>query len=401
MVTVPAGPPTRERILSLDVFRGLTILVMVFVNDVSGVKGLPWWTYHIPPGENGMTYVDVVYPAFLFIVGMAIPLALGARLRRGESVLHVWRHILIRTVSLVALGLLIMNGRQVSPEETGVSYAFWNVTMLVAAILFWNVYPKAEGKKANLFNRLRWGSLGALIVLLVIYRRVDDGAVVWIDPENWSILGGIGWAYLSVCLLYFVLGKRTWPLVGALAALVLLNVLHRAGIVGFLTGLPKPIWPFGSGGAASIVMAGLVLSMLFGLGPDTRFKAHRAWWGAGFGMILFLTGWLLLPFGLAKIGATPSWCLFSAGIGVVLFLLLYWVIDVRGYRRWTAPMAPAGSNALLTYLLPDIFYAAIGWKWLAPLATAGLPGVFRSLLFTAFILAWATLMTRWKFRMQL
>ena len=46
----------QNRVLSIDIFRGLTILVMVFVNDVAGVKGLPWWTYHIPRGEQGITY---------------------------------------------------------------------------------------------------------------------------------------------------------------------------------------------------------------------------------------------------------------------------------------------------------------------------------------------------------
>ena len=63
------------RIVSVDILRGLTMLVMIFVNDLAEVKGLPWWTYHMPGHANGMTYVDVVFPAFLFILGMAIPLA--------------------------------------------------------------------------------------------------------------------------------------------------------------------------------------------------------------------------------------------------------------------------------------------------------------------------------------
>lgn len=62
------------RIHSLDIFRGLTVLVMVFVDNLGFVKGLPWWTYHMPREANGMTYVDVVFPAFLFLVGMSIPL---------------------------------------------------------------------------------------------------------------------------------------------------------------------------------------------------------------------------------------------------------------------------------------------------------------------------------------
>ncbi len=53
-----------RRILSVDIYRGLTMLVMIFVNDVGGVTGLPWWNYHMPPGANGMTYVDWVFPGF-------------------------------------------------------------------------------------------------------------------------------------------------------------------------------------------------------------------------------------------------------------------------------------------------------------------------------------------------
>jgi heparan-alpha-glucosaminide N-acetyltransferase len=92
------------RVVAIDILRGLTIFVMVFVNDVPGVKGLPWWTYHIPAGKNGMTYVDVVFPAFLFIVGMAIPLAVRKRLARGDTALMLWKHILIRSASLSVSG---------------------------------------------------------------------------------------------------------------------------------------------------------------------------------------------------------------------------------------------------------------------------------------------------------
>src|SRR5437867_2108929 len=73
------------RVYSVDVLRGLTILVMMFVNDLHSVKGAPVWMKHIHPSDSdGMTFVDVVFPAFLFIVGMSIPFAIGRRLERGE-----------------------------------------------------------------------------------------------------------------------------------------------------------------------------------------------------------------------------------------------------------------------------------------------------------------------------
>ena len=74
-----------SRVASIDIFRGLTILVMIFVNDLAGVKDLPWWTYHLPGDVNGMTYVDMVFPFFLFIVGISLPLAVRHRLSKTPA----------------------------------------------------------------------------------------------------------------------------------------------------------------------------------------------------------------------------------------------------------------------------------------------------------------------------
>src|SRR5271166_1640789 len=95
--TPAAKGTTTPRVASIDIFRGLTILVMIFVNDVGEVKGLPWWTHHAPPGANFMTYVDMVFPAFLFIVGMSIPLAMRRR-KASESTIKVLSHVLLRSI---------------------------------------------------------------------------------------------------------------------------------------------------------------------------------------------------------------------------------------------------------------------------------------------------------------
>ena len=81
------------RVLSIDVLRGLDVLLMLFVNEVAGVRGAPAFLLHTPHDADGMTITDVVFPAFLFIVGMAIPMALGGRLRREENRAAVWRHV--------------------------------------------------------------------------------------------------------------------------------------------------------------------------------------------------------------------------------------------------------------------------------------------------------------------
>ena len=397
----PIRSYTSRRVLSVDVFRGLTILVMIFVNDVASVKELPWWTYHMKPGEDGLTYVDVVFPAFLFIVGMAIPLAINKRRSKGDTIWKLLYHTFIRSLSLVIIGLLIMNGRQVNPETTGISYALWNVLMFAGVILLWNLYPESDGRKKLIFTILKWSGLVLLIVVLAIYRREVDGELKWINPRNWAILGGIGWAYLSVVLIYFITrGKFKWLAV-SLVLLIGLNVVYKAGYVDFLRGIPRIIWPVGTGSLASITMAGVLLSKIFLEKNVAESIKQKFLWSSGYALLLLLAGWILLPFGLAKIGSTPSWCLFSAGICVIIFVILYWMVDLKHISGWAGFIKPAGSNPLLTYILPDIYYAIFGLYHFASIAGEGWPGVLRAFLFSLFILGVSAIMTRLKIRLQL
>jgi hypothetical protein len=91
-----------NRVLSIDILRGLVVLLMLFVNDLAGVADMPAWLKHIDPSKaDGMTLPDFVFPAFLFIVGLSIPFGIEARRARGMSWLQIWQHILVRTVSLL------------------------------------------------------------------------------------------------------------------------------------------------------------------------------------------------------------------------------------------------------------------------------------------------------------
>jgi hypothetical protein len=273
--------------------------------------------------------------------------------------------------------------------------------MFIGVILLWNLYPTAQGRKKLLFSILKWTGLAMLIILLAIYRRDVDGESMWINPTNWAILGGIGWAYLSVVLIYFITRGRFWGLATALVLLVLLNVASKAGYVDFLRAIPRWVWPVGSGSLASITMAGVLLSKIIlerSIADSIRAKFT---WSAGYAALLLLAGWMLLPFGLAKIGSTPSWCLFSAAICIVIFMILYWLVDMKNVTRWAGFLKPAGSNPLLTYILPDIYYAIFGLYHFAGIAGSGWPGVVRALLFSLFILGISAIMTRMKIRLQL
>ncbi len=386
------------RIRSIDIFRGLTMLVMIFVNDVGSVRGLPWWTYHMSPDNSGMTYVDVVFPAFLFIVGMAIPLAIRRRIAHGDTMARLWFHILTRALSLVVMGLILANAGHADQRLTGMPPNLWSALALIGAILFWLAYPRAQ----TLYRALKFAGLALLIVMLAIFRRTTAaGQVAWLDFGYWEILGLIARVYLAVSILYVPLRNKVWAPVALFGGLTVFSIAARLGMPSPAHLLPYWLWPFDSGELPSVAMAGVVASLIFVDSKIAGTFRRKALLALGFAAILLAGGWALTPLGISKNAATPAWCLFSEGISLVLFLAIYWLADVRQGYRWAAFFKPAGSNTLLTYLLPDLVYFSGAASWIAARFAIGWPGVARSVAFTGFILAVAFLLTRMRIRMQL
>ena len=377
------------------------MLVMIFVNDLASVHGLPWWNYHMRPHMNGMTYVDAVFPSFLFILGMAIPLAVRKRLEAGDSMPRLWGHILIRTFSLIVLGLVLANAEKIDPKLTGLQPGLWATLALLGAILLWIVYPKTDGRQL-LYRILKYAGLILLVVMLALFRRTTRyGNVAWLDFSYWEILGLIARAYLAACILYIPLRHKPWAPMALLVGLTALNVVSRLGWVGFLRHIPYAIWPFDAGELPSIAMAGIVASTIFLDSSLARSFKEKAFWALGYAALLFGAGCIFLPFGVQKNAATPSWCLFCSGICVLLFLALYWLADVRRITGWAAFLKPAGSNTLLTYLLPDLYYFALGAALAPFMFSNGLPGLARAVIFTFAILGVSGVLTKLRVRMQL
>ena len=98
----------RNRIHSIDIMRGLTLFLMLFVNDLY-VPGVPKWLVHTAAQEDGMGLADWVFPGFLFMVGLSIPFAFIAREKKGEHSWQLLKHILIRTISLLLIGVFMVN----------------------------------------------------------------------------------------------------------------------------------------------------------------------------------------------------------------------------------------------------------------------------------------------------
>jgi len=93
------------RVDSIDVFRALTMLLMIFVNDLWTLQDIPSWLEHKAAEVDGMGLADVVFPAFLFIVGLSIPFAISARLKKGHDIKKIASHIVIRSLALIIMGL--------------------------------------------------------------------------------------------------------------------------------------------------------------------------------------------------------------------------------------------------------------------------------------------------------
>ncbi|RZU41887.1 DUF5009 domain-containing protein [Edaphobacter modestus] len=394
------------RVLSIDVFRGLTMIVMIFVNDLAEVKGLPWWTYHAPGNVDAMTYVDMVFPAFLFILGMAIPIAIEQRLRKIPSQSRLWLHVFLRSLSLLVLGLILTNAGAGDPALIHMPPGLWAILALVGAILFWMVYPRADSHKA-LVKTLRLTGLTLMVVMFAIFRRTTkDGSIAWIRTAYPEILGLLAFAYLTTCVLYIPTRRWRWAPFGWFVALTAFCAFCSAHWIEFPRHAGIYLWPFGNGSDTLIAMAGVATSTIFVSPYSVRWPAFRskAALALSFSAITLIAAYLLTPLGISKIRATPTWCLYSIGTSIAIFTLLYWICDVRHHTRWAAFTRPAGSNTLLTYLLPDLWYfflGALGITWFRTHLAWGFPGVIRSIVFTGFIIAVASLLTRWKLRLQL
>jgi predicted acyltransferase len=350
-----------QRIASVDVVRGLTILVMIFVNDLAGVHGAPAWMKHVqPPHADGMTFVDVVFPAFLFIVGISIPFAIGGRLERGQSLLRIWAHILVRTLGLLIIGVFMVNEESMS-EPALLSKPQWTLLMYLAVILVWSVLPGALGSRLMVRWLARFLGVALLAMLAVLYRGNSHTGLIEMRPQWWGILGLIGWAYLVGCTVYLLLRTQLAGVVGAIALLYCVYIADAAGAfsgMSWLTNWVSVGAALGSHGA--ITVSGVALGMMLTQSsPGT--PAARMRWAFWFGVGLATAAWLLHSahgvhrmFIINKIFATPPWCLWCSAITLWIWMVLYWLIDVRNNRRWAAPWEFAGQNALLAYILAPI-----------------------------------------------
>ena len=392
------------RIASIDIFRGLTMAVMIFVNDLDGVHGLPWWTHHAKAELNVMTYVDMVFPFFLFLIGLSMPLAINARLRKNPSVPALWLHILVRSISLIVLGVILANADLVDDTRTHMQLETWTLLGLLGMALFLAVYPVGT-RLAPLYQGLRVFGVVLTVLMLALFERINGtGHVAWLDLSYLEILGLIGATYFAVALLYIPTRRWAWAPLAWFAALIAFSAICAAKWIVFERTASLLIFPFGDGTMAMVVMAGIVTSTIFLGNQPWQSLRNKLFAGISFGLACLVLGRLLTPLGISKIRDTPTWGLYSIAAAVLFFTALYWLCDVKRHTAWAAFVRPAGANTLLTYLLPDAWFflsTLFGFTWIEGHFYAGWPGVTRAFIFTAAILGISSLCYRLRIRLQL
>jgi predicted acyltransferase len=299
------------RMASLDVFRGITIAGMILVNNPGS-----WGAIYSPLAHaewHGWTPTDLVFPFFLFIVGVSITLALSRRAGAGGSKRDLYLKILRRALIIFALGLVLAGFPSYDLSTLRIPGVLQRIAVcyLVASLIFLHTRWRAQAAVAAALLLVYWP-------LMVLIPAPGFAA------GDLSMEGNLA-AYLD----RRVLGWHTWkPLYDPEGILSTIPAVATT-LAGVLTGH----W-LRSRRAELEKVAGLFVAGAAGV---------VAGWAWGF--------W----FPVNKALWTSSYVLLTAGLALQFLAVCYWLVDIKGHRRWATPFLVFGSNALIVYFLAELF----------------------------------------------
>ncbi|WP_165022085.1 DUF5009 domain-containing protein [Dysgonomonas sp. ZJ279] len=339
------------RIASIDIFRAITMFFMIFVNDLWSITNVPHWLEHAAGNEDMLGFSDIVFPSFLFILGMSIPLAIEKRLQKKDSKFEIIKHIVIRAIALLVMGLFTVNTESGVSPDTGMSRSVFILLMLLGFFLIWNVYPRTENKTAKyVYNGLKIAGVAVLLFLLIIFR---DASGEPFQKHWWGILGLIGWTYLLCAIIYLFL-RRNW--IYLMLSCIAFVVLCIAGANGWLGGF-SGIIP-GDGCFHAFTMSGVLLTLLFNKSETEIPLRKKLLIAFGAGVAILLLGWLSHSWWIiSKLQATPTWLFLCSGISILFYIFIYWLTDMQGKANWFNIIKPAGTATLTCYLVPYLLYS--------------------------------------------
>lgn len=317
---MPNNPPTAatERLVSLDVFRGITIAGMVLVNNPGTWAHIYWPLQHAQ--WHGWTPTDLVFPFFLFIVGVAITLAFGSRVESGRSTRDLYLKVIKRTLIIFAIGLFLNAFPYFGFSELRIPGVLQRIAVcyFFASIIFLNTKIRTQ--------------VGITIALLLIYWVL----VKFIPAPGFAAGDLTKEGSLPSFVDRVVFGKHVWAQAKVYDPEGLLSTIPALAttLIGVLTGHWLRTKNSSYEKVAGMFVGGAIC-VAVGWAWNSFFPINKALW-------------------------TSSYVLFSGGLALQFLALCYWVIDIKGYRRWAKPFEIFGVNAIALYVGAGIMAELLG-----------------------------------------
>ncbi|XP_055380975.1 heparan-alpha-glucosaminide N-acetyltransferase [Condylostylus longicornis] len=362
--TTDDGKNKKKRLLSLDVFRGFVITLMIFVNSGGGHY---FWIEHAP--WNGLHVADVVFPWFLWIMGVAIPFSIHSQLNRSISKMKLLKHIFVRSVKLFLIGLCLNSMFGPSLENLrimGVLQRF-GISYFVCAS-FYLLFSKSnisisQGRFAFYISDLivMRESLLLCLILIIIYLTIIFGLKIPNCPQGYLGPGGIHD--------YAVNFNCTGGAIGYIDELILgRNHIYQHSTAKKLYNSKNfdPEGLFGCLMSIVQVFLGIQCGTIFRIYSNFKAKCSRMiiW-----SVILVIIGGSLCFFSKED-GAIPinknlwslSFVMITSAMAFFVLLLLHVVIDEKEFWKGF-PFLQAGMNSIILYVGHSVLHKMLPWHW--------------------------------------
>ena len=313
-------PPSQpiERLVSLDVFRGITIAGMVLVNNPGTWSHIYWPLAHA--SWHGWTPTDLVFPFFLFIVGVAIPLAFGRRIEQGGSKRDLYLKIIRRALIIFALGIFLAGFPYFQFSTIRIPGVLQRIAVcyLLASLIFLN-------------TKTRMQILIAIALCLIYWRLMMLLHAPGFNPGDLSKEGSIA-SFIDRT----VLGPHIWKQG---------KVFDPEGILSTIPAIATTL--FG-------VLTGRWLRT-----DKSQYEKAAGMFAAG--VVCVVIGWCWNPFfPINKSLWTSSYVFFTGGLALSFLAFCYWLIDIRKYQRWARPFVVFGVNAIVLFVGTGLMAKVMG-----------------------------------------
>jgi predicted acyltransferase len=308
-----------NRLIFLDVFRGLTVAGMVLVNNPGSWAHIYWPLDHAE--WNGWTPTDLIFPFFLFIVGVAIPLAFGKRIERGDSRRALFLKVLYRSAIIFLLGEFLAGFPYFHLSTIRIPGVLQRIAVcyFFASIIF-------------LTTRARMLAIIAVALLVVYWLLMTHVAAPGYYAGDLSKEGSLA-SYVD----RRIFGPHIW----------------KQGIVYDPEGLLSTM------GALATTLFGVLTGNY--LRDKTRTPIERVAHMFIAGVCCVIVGWIWNAwFPINKALWTSSYVFFTAGLALQFLALCYWLIDIKGYQRWTKPFVIFGVNAIVLFVGTGVMARLMG-----------------------------------------